>query len=784
MAIEIGEAQIKLEIALNKLSEDLQKASQEVEKSIAGMNKEINLQVNTKTAGVVEKEFSKISNVIKDTQEEIDDFGVSTGRSFGIMDDVIREASNSIFGFGTVSSVAMTDAAGAVATMGGSISALAGPIALIVAGVAIFVGEIVLMIKFISDVVERIGVYIEQNEDLTAAIDAVKNAAKVFYDGLKEIYNFLRDSIAREVVNFISGLVDTWNEMNRTTGAGNNLLGSLKNLMTQGLDAVMRVVNAVIGIFKSFSGTTDDSKSKVDDLTATVNTLTSVLNAVSYVIAAVGRGFELMGGWASSAIDKLRPVLDLIKDIVSEYAKITGSALDFFFGSPTQYPSGSPTGDMEPNLPPNTAIQYPDGAGPGTQEGKNEFNQEQNRKSSSPGGGSKQKEVDLVAEEAKLLSEITEAYDRKLQLLYKGTEEYNGLLNKYLEELQVLKSRLAFNENIENTEIRIKKIVDEQNDSFKAGINARWEASKQFVIKYAKEKEAADERAKKEKQLEEELHTAVILNEGDEQKIALNNIEIKYRKERERILKEFQDSKQRTALLEELEKAKAKEIADVTIAENKRGISFIQDGFNAVSNAIKSKFSDVWTSVFGEANSLFEILIQNIYNSLIELASSAIFKTIIDALSGGSGGFLGWIGSLFGKGGFTGHGDPDEIAGAVHYREFVVNELGTMVPGNVALLEAANRGEDIASLVISQQSRNSAEDFSRFNALRNIAGSISTDRMVNVNLGDVKVNASIHKLTGLSDSDWNQIVDDELIPQLSRGLKRVGKEVLDNSIKS
>ena len=207
----------------------------------------------------------------------------------------------------------------------------------------------------------------------------------------------------------------------------------------------------------------------------------------------------------------------------------------------------------------------------------------------------------------------------------------------------------------------------------------------------------------------------------------------------------------------------------------------MQTGFNSVVSAIGQGFSNMWNKVFGEANSLFEILMQSIYNQLIELAASAIFKTIINALSGGGAGFLSF---LFGDGGYTGDGRDNEPAGIVHRNEFVVSAAGTSIPANRDLLEAMNRGEDVASLIGRAERSYASSESIRSGAIAQISstGIASADRSVNINIDGLNVNTKIQKLTGLNENDWMEIVDNEIIPQVSKGLKRAGKEVLDSTI--
>ncbi|HMT12443.1 MAG TPA: hypothetical protein PKA39_12575 [Ignavibacteria bacterium] len=153
----------------------------------------------------------------------------------------------------------------------------------------------------------------------------------------------------------------------------------------------------------------------------------------------------------------------------------------------------------------------------------------------------------------------------------------------------------------------------------------------------------------------------------------------------------------------------------------------------------------------------------------------------MNLLSGGSTGFLSF---LFGGGGFTGYGNDDEPAGIVHKNEFVVSSAGTGIPGNRELLEAMNRGEDVASLIGSVERRNINSEAIRSNAVSqlSIASAGTADRNVNINIDGISVSTKIQKLTGLNENDWIDITDNELVPQISKALKRAGLKVLGNSI--
>lgn len=788
MAFDIGEARIEIKVALEELRENLKQAQAEVNQAIEQTKKDINLDVKLNGST-----FDNISSGFKQIKNDVETFEGESVRSFGVVNDVIKEASNSIFGYGTVTSKAVSEGSAAFIAMGGAASSMAAPIALIIAGVAALAVEIYALIKFIGDVIEQTKNYISSNADLMKAIDAVKDAAKVLYDGFIKIYDALRDRIAGAIFDFIKSLVDTWNEMNRTTGAGDNLLTALKNLMSSGFEAVMRVVDAVIKIFSSFSGASDDSKQKVDSLTTMVQSLANVLNGVAWVIDKVALGIQIMGNWASGAVAKLQPVINAINDILNGIAKIANSGLGSIFGK------GGLIGEGSDNLfqtgkevrGEQNYKDYGVEMGPGNLEGKNQRNLYLNKQQSgsSSTGGTKEKEIDLEKEEKKLLDEIIASFEYQLriqqELIEKGEAQKDSLVEiyqLYQDSLALKQNELAYQSNIDDVILRqlelqneIKKINDEK-------LKGEQNIQSALEQNFQRQAEATQKLKLLDLQAEEEMKKLKLLNEGDIENIKLFDINARYDAEEKRIKETYLDSSNRERLLAELKIAKQKEVEKVNLESSKIITAALSSGFGSVISEISSGFSMAWNRIFGEANSLFEILIKNIYEQLIQLAASAIFKKIISVLTSGGGGFFSWLGSLFGEGGYTGKGDDDDVAGIVHRNEFVVSSKGTSIAENLGLLELMNQGTNVARMMQDRaagfQIRNSIPDFSGLN----LSGQKVTGDNI-INLGGINgINIKHESLSGLDDTQWSRIVDDEIIPQVSRGLKRIGKAVLDNQI--
>ena len=125
-------------------------------------------------------------------------------------------------------------------------------------------------------------------------------------------------------------------------------------------------------------------------------------------------------------------------------------------------------------------------------------------------------------------------------------------------------------------------------------------------------------------------------------------------------------------------------------------LGVLSDAFQAVGQAVQSKFSEVWNSIFGEANSLFEVFMQNIMQQLSEKLFQKGIKAILEQIGGPVGGFLSL---LFDTGGYTGSGDEKEIAGFVHKQEYVLRADALKQPGNLAIAALMNAGTSIQGML-------------------------------------------------------------------------------------
>jgi len=278
-----------------------------------------------------------------------------------------------------------------------------------------------------------------------------------------------------------------------------------------------------------------------------------------------------------------------------------------------------------------------------------------------------------------------------------------------------------------------------------------------------------------EKNALDELRQMKNKNIEDEYAMGVDAVNKKYDKEKERIQKTYIEGTSRSNMLKELEIARVKELETIQTDSGKRVTALLQAGFQGVQSIIGNGFNEMWNDVFGEANSLFEMFIKSVIQKLTEIAASAFFVMILRAI-GVYGG--GGASAAFATGGYTGDGNPTDIAGAVHYKEFVINEEGLSVPGNRGFAELMNQGKSIGDMIRNMIPKQVSYDMPSYDFSPSTSGG---SKIINVNIGDV--NTSVHKLTGLGEKDWIDVVD-EVIPKIADGLHRIGKEVLDKSLKN
>ncbi len=197
---------------------------------------------------------------------------------------------------------------------------------------------------------------------------------------------------------------------------------------------------------------------------------------------------------------------------------------------------------------------------------------------------------------------------------------------------------------------------------------------------------------------EDELHKMIIENTGSEYEISLNNINEKYQKDMQTINDTYNDETMRAKMLKQLDIKRENEISSLRL----KNLGALKDAFMAVGQAVQNGFSDVWNSIFGEANSLLEVFLKTLMEQITsKLFSKGIMKLLELLTPGGGGGIFGFLSSLFDTGGYTGAGDDKEIAGFVHRNEYVIKADSLSKPGNMAIAALMNAGTNIQDMLQS-----------------------------------------------------------------------------------
>ena len=105
--------------------------------------------------------------------------------------------------------------------------------------------------------------------------------------------------------------------------------------------------------------------------------------------------------------------------------------------------------------------------------------------------------------------------------------------------------------------------------------------------------------------------------------------------------------------------------------------------FDGWANVLTSNMNTAWAEIFGEANSLFEQLV----NSMADLLVKNVFSQLISFIPGG--GILGFIGDLFGGGGASGARGPitqiPTSSSRTPGNQTIIIELGGMRLGELVL---------------------------------------------------------------------------------------------------
>lgn len=307
--------------------------------------------------------------------------------------------------------------------------------------------------------------------------------------------------------------------------------------------------------------------------------------------------------------------------------------------------------------------------------------------------------------------------------------------------------------------------------------------------------ELADKIAETQQQGELELQTMILEREGETTELTLLQIDAKYAKEQERIEQTYAGLEIKEKLLGELRRRK---IAEVYAAENQEMVilyNTFQNTFNTITNTLATTFSNLWNNIFGEARNLLTDFIGFFIAELTRLAATKVFSFILDVLSGGLfGGVFGIVGAAFGGG--RASGGPVKKGVAYEWQE---NGKEYLIPGedgfvlNATISEALQSGIPVMHKydeLINHASSLRGSSVPSFNSglLDDLSGQIKTGKIdlgrAGVNIGGINLDLNVenNSLSGLDQDTWNRVVDEELLPQLSDGLRRVGKDILDSKI--
>ncbi len=79
-------------------------------------------------------------------------------------------------------------------------------------------------------------------------------------------------------------------------------------------------------------------------------------------------------------------------------------------------------------------------------------------------------------------------------------------------------------------------------------------------------------------------------------------------------------------------------------------LEYMQAGLGGLTQTLTGAFDQMWSDIFGEANSLFEQFLQNIVSSLAQVAAQQIATGLLAGIFGGVGkltGIAGFFQSIF-----------------------------------------------------------------------------------------------------------------------------------------
>lgn len=675
-------------------------------------------------------------------------------------------------------------------------------------------------------------------------LNALIQTAEDLYNMLAEFAGFIYDTLVsafEEVQNVASVVRD---QLGITGDGAAGLMEHLKNLVREGLELAKKnfhdLVEVVVNIIREYGNFIARHPDLVNALKfvaeAGIGLLVGYIKtAISYfgfLVDAAGRAVTAIGGIVTAfeglaglnlydAVfnpDKIDVAVNRIKE---GFEKVKSSLDQKFEGSNSQTKSGTNASDTYgPPKPNDVNTLKPPVTGSNKKSGK---------------GDGKNDDEDKL--ETEMLDEIIRKYENKLKLEGATVDAKRDLLNEFKTELEGAAESLVKTENKQKAEDKIvdikKELLDVEKevtkqtaeqlkanqdllqdvDKFvtartlkslngveketaeimksydamydkisKSKLDAEMKTVQESRLRQSMDRELADSKQKYEEQAERELMNLKVRNIRTKDVQERASIKIKYDQEEDRIRKTYRDGAEREEMLHQLKIARTHDLMQVQSEGQKNIMSLVSGGWQTVMSSIMQGFSQVWTNVFGEANSLFEKFFQYVVQKLIEIAMSEIFQTVITIISGGGTGVLGFLGGLFKAEGGRVEKNRTYIVGEDGPETFTADEDGYILNNRDAMkaiqetpgMGLKNARSDMQEKLGSVRSAINGIDG------QPLPGSV----MYNINMNsDFNIPVENKSLTGLDAQQWNDIVDREIIPNISQGLKRIGKKTLDNEIK-
>jgi hypothetical protein len=677
------------------------------------------------------------------------------------------------------------------------------------AGIPLIIGAVVAGIGVLYEVLTNMEAIENFITELVGGEDVIiqfKDTVSELWDELKDLWDVVSNELSQAFADVRTEVMDVWRSFVELFGGSENLLNILKAVGREGLtyikDIILTTIDALSRIIKAISDTIErndawdrSTKKTTSALTDLKDFVDASVKGILIMIEVVGRAATILSAFGDvlsgltkmtlhdlifapeQILDPWKSALNKLKDAVSNNNIKVGVEV---------VPQQGPVLD-HPMIDKSNIKDFEKGSG--------------NKTGANTKGSGSEKTSDPYKEENESLKELMANQEHLLKLkddeIKRGEAtlaDRNAIVDTYLSELRSMQEGLQNKDNQVKVTEKISELLTAQSEQIKKSgeeqkklvddvdkfISKRTEKTLQGAFKetaeieiayktmYDKIDKTSIENSEKEmlrKQLdikkEEELklnakkfddqlsldlRMAMLKNTEDAFGLEVYNINEKYNKERKRILDTYTESESRKKLLHQNEIARTKELEKVQTEGEQRVVSLMQSGFESVIGLIQTEFTKMWESVFGEANSLFEAFMKKVLDSLLELVASSFFKLILNTISGGSFGIISSIvgGASGGGGGF------DKI------------NLGNVPLSNFDIRNYIPEIPDVSIPSIN---------------LPDLPAVPSARSQKNINIGGANISVNSLKL---SEKEWIEMVDNDIIPQIKGHLLRTGKAVLDN----